>query len=128
MQFTPEVAGVTFSDSDSTPVPKILRLGLEIFQLENPTLVQTSATIDPNQIYLCFNLEMTTQTSATAKIEKWLRIQVWFFTNLTPDLGLKEKRRILSESAPALPIHGHLWFTPIFKLCKSLRCFSQFYL
>jgi len=33
MQFTPEVAGVTFSDSDSTPVPKILRLGLEIFQI-----------------------------------------------------------------------------------------------
>jgi len=33
--------------SDSTPVPKFLNLGLEIFKFENPTLVQTPATIDP---------------------------------------------------------------------------------
>ena len=31
--FRPEVAGVTFSDSDSAPVPKILNTGLAILQI-----------------------------------------------------------------------------------------------
>jgi len=42
-----EVAGVTFSDSGSAPVPKFLNPCPEIFKFENPTPVQTPATIDP---------------------------------------------------------------------------------
>jgi len=33
--------GVTFSDSDSTPVPKFLNPGAEIFKFKNPSSVQT---------------------------------------------------------------------------------------
>jgi len=57
-----EVAGVTFSDSDSTPVSKFLNPGPDpcpaiFFKFENPTPVQTPATvIDPSVIYPCFYL------------------------------------------------------------------------
>jgi len=52
----PEVAGVTFSDSDSAPVQKFLNPDLEIFKFEIPTLVQAPATIDPTVIHPCFYL------------------------------------------------------------------------
>jgi len=49
---TPQVAGVTFSDSDSTPVSKFLNLVQQFFKFGNLTLVQTQATIiDPTIIY-----------------------------------------------------------------------------
>jgi len=35
---------------------------------------------------------MTTQTTATAEIERWLRIRVCFFTNF---LLLRQRRRVL---------------------------------
>jgi len=51
---------------------------------------------------------MTTETPATAEIEKWFRIRFHFFHKfLTP--GPKEKRRILPELTPALRIWSHLW-------------------
>jgi len=49
-----KVAGITFSDSDSAPVPKVLNPGAvpEIFHFEYPTLVQTpAAIIDAIKIY-----------------------------------------------------------------------------
>ena len=50
-----KVAGVTFTDSDSAPVPKFLIR--KFFKFENPTPVQTPATIiDPTVIYPCFYL------------------------------------------------------------------------
>jgi len=54
-----EVAGVTFSDSDTAPVPKFLNLdlGAEIFQIENPTPVQIPLTIDPTGNLLMFLLK-----------------------------------------------------------------------
>jgi len=56
-----EIAGVTFSDSNTALVPKFLNPGPHpgrIFLIfENPTPVQTSATmIDPTLIYPCFYL------------------------------------------------------------------------
>jgi len=58
---TPEVAGVTFSDSDTAPVPKFMNPVpdpvRQFFKCENPTPVQTPATIiDPTLIYPCFSL------------------------------------------------------------------------
>jgi len=52
---------------------------------------------------------MTTQTPATAEIEKWLRIRSGFSQFLTPAPDPKENYRILPELTPALWIHGHLW-------------------
>jgi len=54
-----EVAGVTFSDSDSASVPKFLnpvRIRIRIFfKIENPTPVQTPSTIiHPTVIYPYF--------------------------------------------------------------------------
>jgi len=56
MGWIPEMVGVTFSDS--TPIPKFLNLdpGLKIFQIENPTSVQTLATTDATKIQQCFYL------------------------------------------------------------------------
>ena len=64
---SPEVARVTFSDSDSTHVTKILNLDpvRKFFKFENPTPVQTPATIDPPMVagvrnfemYACFHLK-----------------------------------------------------------------------
>jgi len=52
-----EVAGVTFSDSDSAPVPKFLNPGPAFFKFENPTPVKTLATIiNAILIYPCFYL------------------------------------------------------------------------
>jgi len=53
---------------------------------------------------------MTTQTPATAEIEKWLRIRVRFsqIFDSGSGSGQKEKRRILPESTPALRIRFHL--------------------
>ena len=55
-----------------------------------------------------FTSEMTRQIPATAKIKNWLCVR-FFHKFLT--LGLKEKRRILPESNPALRIYGHRWYT-----------------
>jgi len=67
-----------------TPTPFLFQnfwiLVQEFFNFENPALVQTPATIiDPIVISHAFTEEMTTQTAATAEIEKSLRVQ--FFTN-----------------------------------------------
>jgi len=49
---------------------------------------------------------MTTQTPATAEIEKWLLIRVKFCKFLTPGPDPKEKLRILPESTPAIRIRS----------------------
>jgi len=59
--FILEVAGITFSDSDSAPVPKFLNpvwnQVRQFFKFENPTPVQTPDTIiNPTVIYPCFYL------------------------------------------------------------------------
>jgi len=56
-----EVAGVTYSDSDSASVPKFFYPCpdpvRQFFKFENPTPVQTPATIiDTTVIYTCFHL------------------------------------------------------------------------
>jgi len=54
--FNPEVAGVTSSDSDSLLFRKFRIRVLKFFKFENPTPLQTPATIDPTEIHPCFYL------------------------------------------------------------------------
>jgi len=53
----------------------------KFFKFENPTPVQTPATLDPTEIYPWFYLRNYHADSCTAKIENWLRIRTRFFTN-----------------------------------------------
>jgi len=48
------------------------------FKLEHPT----PDTIDATEFTNVFAEDMTMQTPATAEIGRWLRIWVWFFTNV----------------------------------------------
>ena len=85
-RWRPEVAGATFSDSDSTPVPKFLNPGPgpdpapAIFQIWKSDYCTDSGYNHPSNRKFAhvFPNEMTTQTPATAEIEKWLRIRVRF--------------------------------------------------
>ena len=55
---------------------------------------------------------MTTQTPATAELEKWLQIRVRFFTNFWLRVRIRvrrKNRRILLESTPVIRIRSHLW-------------------
>ena len=64
----------------------------QLFKFENPTPLQTpAAIIDPTVVYQFFADEMTTQTLATTEMEKWLRIQVRFFTNFDSGSGGERK-------------------------------------
>jgi len=106
-----EVAGVTFSDSNSAPVPKFLnpdpvRL---LFKFENPTPVQTpAAIINPAVIYSCFYLRNHRTDSCYCRNGKMTPDPGPVFHKfLTP--GPKEKRRILPESTPVIRIRSHLW-------------------
>jgi len=73
-----EVAGVTFSDSDSAPVPKFFNPGPAILQIWESNSCSDSGYNHPSNHYLPIT---TAQTPATAELEKWLRIRVRFFTN-----------------------------------------------
>jgi len=104
----PEVAAVTFSESESAPVPKIFNPGLgkgpEFFKFENPTPVQTPATIDSTEIYPCFYLRNDHADSCHGW--KWKVTPDSVFHKLLASVP-KEKRRILPESTSARRIHGH---------------------
>ena len=89
-----------FPDSDSSPVPKFLNPAPKIFKFDNPTPVQTPATIiDPTIIYPCFYLRYGHTDSCYCRNWKVAPGPV-FHKFLTP--CPKEKRRILPESTPAL--------------------------
>jgi len=63
------VTRVTFQTH--TPVLKFSNPGPKVFKFEKPTPVQTPVSIiDPTEIYPYFTKEITTQTPATAEIEK----------------------------------------------------------
>ena len=97
-----EVAGVTFSDSDSAPVPKCLNLGQEIFYIWEIDSCSDSGYHRSNPEFThVFTWEMTVQTP-TAKVKKWLWIQVRFFPNfwLRASGGL---RRVLTGLQPGAP-------------------------
>jgi len=102
------VAGVTFSDSDSALVPKFLNPnpGPEFFKFENPTPVQTPATIDPTR-----HLLMLLWPSRLPKLKSDFGSGSGFHNFLTPEPGSKEKRSLLTESTLELRICGHLWYT-----------------
>ena len=75
-----EVARVTFSDSDSAPVPKFLNPGPAIFQIWESDSCSDSGYNHQSNLNLPM-FKMTTQTPASAEIEKWLRIRVRLFPN-----------------------------------------------
>jgi len=117
---TPEVAAVTFPDSDSAPVAKFLKPDLgpdaEIFNFENPTLDQTSVTINPSETYLyCYLRNDHTDSYYYRQVTSVPVFQKFF----TPCPGLEEKHRILPKSTPALWIHVHLCYTR--NNCMDLR-------
>jgi len=88
------VAGVTFSDS--APVRKCLNPGADpvrvFFKFENPTPVQTSATIvDPTLIYPCFYLRNDRTDSGYCRNGKVTpNPGPVFHKFLTPGLGAKK--------------------------------------
>jgi len=61
------MAVVTFSDSESAPVPKCLNPGpvQKIFKFVNPNLVQTLAIIDATEIQQCLYLRNAIYESHT---------------------------------------------------------------
>ena len=110
--FRSKVAGVTFSESDSAPVPNFgIRVRL-FFKFENLTPVQTPATIiNPTIIYPCFYLRNDHKDSCYCRNWKVTPVLEPVFPKyLTPDPGPKEKRRILPESTPVFRIRSHLCF------------------
>jgi len=108
-----EVAGVTFSDSDSAPVPKFWIRIRKFFKFENPAPVQTSAiVIDPTVIYQCFYLRNDHTDSCYCRNWEVTPDPGPVFPKFLtpgPDPGPKEKRRILPESTPVIRIRSHLW-------------------
>jgi len=99
-----EVAGVTFSDSDSTPVPNFFNPARiwQFFDFENPTHVQIPvAMIDPTVSYPCFYLRNEHTDSYYCRNWKVTPVPLFpkFFTP-GPDPGPKEKRRTLPDSTP----------------------------
>ena len=106
---TIEVARVTFPDSDSAPVPKLLNSdpGPEIFQIWEYDSCSDSGYNWGNR-----KLPMVS-------LHKWpprlLLLPNWKVTP-DPDPGPKDKRTILPESTPALRIRGPL---TIFYCCSN---------
>ena len=126
--FISEVAGVTFWDPDSAPVPKFLNPGRDpgrlIFKFEKPTPVQTPATIiDPTVIYPCFYLNDHTDScySRNGKVIPDPVPVFHKFLTQGPDPGPNEKDRILPESTPVIRIRPHLWFICV-QTKFSIRC------
>jgi len=109
-----EVAGITFSDS--APVPKFLNpcLGSKFFKSENPTPVQSPATIDATAIQQCLfcteamTFVKTVQSPVTAKNKRDSGSGPVFSEML--DFCSKNKRRILLESTtdPWSPMLGSI--------------------
>jgi len=103
------VAGVTFSDSDSAPVLKFWNPnpGRNFFTCEDPTTVQTLATIGRTEIQQCLKDHADPCYCRKQTVNSGPVFQKY----LTPDLG-PNKRRILPESTPAVWIRGHLCYKP----------------
>jgi len=112
--FVPEVDGVTFSYSDFASVSKwLIRVRL-LFEFENPTPVQTPATIiHPAVIYPCFYLRNDRTDPCYCRNRKVTPVPGLVFRKFLtpgPEQGLKEKRRILPDSSPVTRIRSHLCF------------------
>jgi len=85
----------------------------QFFKFENPTPVQTPASIiDPTVSYPCFYLRNDHTDSCCCRNWKVTLDPGPFFPKFftpVPDPGPKETRRILPESTPALQILSHLF-------------------
>ena len=122
-RYATELAGVTFADSDSAPVPKFWIRDRLFFKFENPTPVQTPATIiDPTEINPCFYLR-NNHTGSCFCPKGVVTMGPVFHKCLTP--GPKEKgkthqsRLRISRSGPRSGIQGR-W-----PCCHSLRSTSS---
>jgi len=98
-------------DSYSAPVPKGFKSGSgsgNFSKLESHSLFRLRLQSKQAKVSNGFTLEITTQTSATAEIEKWLQIWGRFSKICDSWPGCGQKRRILPETSPALRNPGHL--------------------
>jgi len=117
---TPEVAGVTFSDSDSAPVPKFLNLdpvpGPAILQIwESDSCSDSGYNHRSNRnlpMFLPKKWPHRLLLLPKWKIDSGSASGFHKFSTPGPDPGSKEKRRILSESNLVSRIQSHLCPTP----------------
>jgi len=87
---------VTFSDSHSAPVPKFWIRVRQFFRFENPTPVQTPATIiDPTVIHPCLYLRNDHTDSCYCQSGKVTPVRVRFF----PNFWLRIRIRIRKKNA-----------------------------
>ena len=107
-----EVAGVTFSDSDSVPVPKFLNPGPPIFQnWESDSCSRSGYNHRSNRNLPVFYLRNDHIDSCCCRNWKVTPDPVFpKFLSPGPDPGPKEKRRILPESTSPLWIRSYLWY------------------
>ena len=101
-----------------TPTPLLFQnfwIQVRLFKFENPTPVQTPATIiHPIVIYPRLSLRNDGTDSCYCRNGKVTTDPGPVFHKfLTPDPGLKEKPRILPESTPVIRIRSHLCLSPI---------------
>ena len=95
-----EVGGVTFSNSDSAPVPRFFNPGLD----PDPATI-----IGPTVIYQCFYLITDHADSCYCRIEKWLQIRVRFFPNFWLRIRVRKKNGESCRSRLRHPDPAHLW-------------------
>ena len=117
--YQPEVAGVTFSDSDSAPVLKFWNPrpdpGPAILQIwESDTCSDSGCSHQSNLNLSMFLLKkLPNRLLLLPKLKKVTPIPGPVFPKFltpVPDPGPKEKRRIRPESTPVIRIRSHLWY------------------
>ena len=108
----PEVAGVTFSDTDSAPVSNFESGSAYFSNLRIRLLLQTPATIIIlTVIYPCSYLRNDHTDSCQCRNGKVTPDPGPVFHKfLTPVPSPNEKRRILRESTPVVRIRSQIWF------------------
>jgi len=106
------VAGVTFSDSHTTPVPKLLNshAAPKFFKFENSNLVQTPANIDATEFQQRLELsnDIYKNYTDTCKLlpkkgDSGSGLGLHKFWTHVP-----KKRSILPDSTPVIRINSHL--------------------
>jgi len=124
LALAPEVAEVTFSDSDSTLVPKFLNPGPDpgpaIFQIsESDSCLDSGYNYQSNRNLPMFLLKKCPHSCYCRNWKVAPDPGLVFAKFLTP--GPKEKRRILPESTPVLRIESHLCLAPRDMYLRCIR-------
>jgi len=115
-----EVVGVTFSDSDSAPIPKVLNPGpgTENFQIWESNSCYNRCNRKLPMFFLLQKWPLRLLLLAKLTSD---RIQVRFFKNFYSGSRSERKTqspRTLLESTPALRVSGHLWYVAVIQIRK----------